>query len=191
MKHSAKLGLTAMMTAGLVACGGSDSPDAAPAASEPAAEPAAEAAPAGGMPDWYHIDNDAMTVELHIAAQMDGGWKFNGMANGEGTITVPVGYEITVEFTNDDAAMAHSLGVDAQVGGYGAMFDNPQPVFAGAITGDPTSMTESTLSGESESFTFTADAAGEYAIVCYIPGHAVTGMWIRFNVSDGEPGLSM
>jgi FtsP/CotA-like multicopper oxidase with cupredoxin domain len=120
-----------------------------------------------------------MTVELHIAGQMDGGWKFNGMANGEGTITVPVGYEITVEFTNDDSAMAHSLGVDAKVGGYGAMFDDPQPAFTGAITADPASMIEATL------------PAGEYAMVCYIPGHAVTGMWIRFNVSDGEPGVSM
>ena len=92
MKRLSKPGLTAIITAALVACGGADSPDAAPAASEPAAEGAVE----GGIPDWYHIDNDAKTVELHMAAQMDGGWKFNGMANGEGTITVPLGYEITV-----------------------------------------------------------------------------------------------
>jgi uncharacterized cupredoxin-like copper-binding protein len=191
MKRSAKLGLTAVITAGLVACGGSDAPDAAPAASEPAAAPAAEAASSSGIPDWYHIDHDAKTVELHVAAQMDGGWKMNGMAGGEGTITVPVGYEITIEFTNDDPAMAHSLGIDTQVGGYPAMFDAPQTAFSGAITGDPMSMTESTLPGETESITFTADAAGEYAMVCYIPGHAVTGMWLRFNVSDGEPGVSM
>ena len=191
MKHPAKLGLTAIITAGLVACGGSDSPDAAPAASQPATVPAAGAAAAGGMPYWYQIDDEAMTVELQIAAQMDGGWKFNGMSNGGGTITVPVGYEITVELTNDDSAMAHSVGIDAKVGGYGAMFDNPQPAFPGAVTANPTSMTESTLPGESESFTFTAASAGEYAMVCYIPGHAVTGMWIRFNVSDGEPGVSM
>jgi FtsP/CotA-like multicopper oxidase with cupredoxin domain len=188
MKCPSKLGLTAIITAGLVACGGSDSPDDAPAASEPAAAPAA--ASASGIPDWYQIDNDAETVVLQIAAQMDGGWKMNGMALGAGTITVPVGYEITVEFTNDDPAMAHSLGIDAQVGGYPAMFEDPQPAFSGAVTGDPTSMTESTLPGETESFTFTADAAGEYAMVCYIPAHAVTGMWVRFNVSDGEPGVS-
>ncbi len=191
MKRSSKLGLTAVITAGLVACGGADSPDAAPAASEPAAAPAAEGAVEGGIPDWYHIDTDAKTVELHVTAQMDGGWKFNGMANGKGTITVPLGYEITVEFTNDDSAMAHSLGIDAQVGGYGAMFEDPQPAFSGAITADPTSMTEATLPGETESFRFTADVAGEYALVCYIPAHAVTGMWVRFNVSEGEPGVSM
>jgi uncharacterized cupredoxin-like copper-binding protein len=191
MNRHSKLCLAAIISAGLVACGGSDSPDAAPVTSEPAAAAPAADAGAAGMPDWYHIDEEAMTVELHIAAQMDGGWKFNGMANGEGTITVPVGYEITVEFTNDDSAMAHSLGVDAKVGGYGAMFDDPQPAFTGAITADPASMIEATLPGETESFTFTADTAGEYAMVCYIPGHAVTGMWIRFNVSDGEPGVSM
>ena len=191
MKCSTKLGLTALVSAGLAACGGSDSPDSASAASDPAEAPAAGAATEGGIPDWYHIDNDAKTVELHIAAQMDGGWKFNGMSGGEETITVPLGYAITVELTNDDPNMAHSVGVDAQVGGFPAMFTDPQPAFSGAVSSNPTSMQEATLPGESESFTFTADAAGEYAMVCYVPGHAVTGMWVRFNVSaEGEAGVS-
>ena len=192
MKRSPKLGLTALISAGLVACGGSDSPDSAPAASEPAMAPAAAAATESGVPDWYHIDNDAKTVELHMAAQMDGGWKFNGMAGGERTITVPVGYEVTVELTNDDPAMAHSVGIDAQVGDYPAMFTALQTAFSGAVSSTPTSMQEATMPGESESFTFTADIAGEYAMVCYVPGHALTGMWVRFNVSaEGEAGVSM
>lgn len=191
MKRHTKLSLTALVSIGLVACGGSDSPDSAPAASEPAEAPAAGATTEGGLPDWYHIDNDAKTVELHIAAQMDGGWKFNGMSGGEETITVPLGYAITVELTNDDPNMAHSVGIDAQVGGFPAMFTDPQPAFSGAVSSNPTSMQEATLPGESESFTFTADAAGEYAMVCYVPGHAVTGMWVRFNVSaEGEAGVS-
>ena len=178
MKRSSKLGLTALISAGLVACGGSDSPDSAPAASKPAAEAPAAGAPAaeGGIPDWYHIDNDAKTVELHMAAQMDDGWRFNGMAGGERTITVPVGYAVTVELTNDDPAM----------------FTDLQPAFSGAVSSTPTSMQEATMPGESESFTFTADVAGEYAMVCYVPGHALTGMWVRFNVSaEGEAGVSM
>ena len=196
MKRSSKVGLSALISAGLVAYGGSDSPDSVPAAPEPAEAPAeapaADAAAEGGIPDWYHIDNDAKTVELHMAAQMDGGWKFNGMAGGEETITVPLGYAITVELTNDDPAMAHSVGIDAHVGDYPAMFTDPRPAFSGAVSSTPTSMQEATMPGESESFTFTADVAGEYAMVCYVPGHALTGMWVRFNVSaEGEAGVSM
>ncbi len=196
MKRSSKVGLSALISAGLVACGGSDSPDSVPAAPEPveapAEAPATDAAAEGGIPDWYHIDNDAKTVELHMAGQMDGGWKFNGMAGGEETITVPLGYAITVELTNDDPAMAHSVGIDAQVGDYPAMFTDPRPAFSGAVSSTPTSMQEATMPGESESFTFTADVAGEYAMVCYVPGHALTGMWVRFNVSaEGEAGVSM
>ena len=43
-------------------------------------------------------------------------------------------------------------------------------------------MTDSTMNGETETITFTAGAAGEYALVCYVPGHATAGMWINFNV---------
>jgi hypothetical protein len=31
--------------------------------------------------------------------------------------------------------------------------------------------------------TFTADKAGTYLIVCGVPGHAVSGMWVVLQVS--------
>jgi uncharacterized cupredoxin-like copper-binding protein len=50
-------------------------------------------------------------------------------------------------------------------------------------------MQEATQPGASESISFTADAAGAYTLVCYIPAHAATGMWINFTVSaDGAAG---
>ena len=39
--------------------------------------------------------------------------------------------------------------------------------------------------GENDAVTFTADKAGEYALICYVPGHAAAGMWINFTVADG------
>jgi uncharacterized cupredoxin-like copper-binding protein len=52
-------------------------------------------------------------------------------------------------------------------------------------------MTDGTMPGESETVTFMASEAGEYTMVCYIPGHAVSGMWLRFVVSaDGEAGVT-
>ena len=104
-------------------------------------------------------------------------------------ITVPEGYTVNVSFVNEDPNMAHSFGVEAQVGGYGPA-PQPNPAFAGAVSPNPTSMVEGTMPGESVDVSFTADTAGEYSIVCYIPGHAATGMWIRFNVSaDGSAGV--
>jgi len=194
MKRLQIFGGTALLTIGLVACGGSDDAGNDDAGEQQAAAPAA-AAPAGdemGMPDWYRIDEAAQTVELDISAEMDGGWKFNGMSGGGQTIVVPVGYSVTINFTNDDPAMVHSIGISAETGSMPAQFTDPEPVFAGAISSNPVSMTEATAPGESETLTFTADAAGEYSMVCYIPAHALSGMWVRFTVSaEGESGVAM
>ena len=44
--------------------------------------------------------------------------------------------------------------------------------------------------GESETITFVAGEAGRYSLVCLVPAHAVSGMWIGFEVSpELEPGV--
>lgn len=53
-----------------------------------------------------------------------------------------------------------------------------------------TSMTESTPPGESETLTFIPVETGESAPLCYDPGRAATGTWVRSVVSsDGETGF--
>ncbi len=85
--------------------------------------------------------------------------------------------------------MAHSLGIIAATSNFSATLE-PNPVFEGAITHNPTSMTEATMPGQEETVTFTASTAGNYSMVCFIPGHAATGMWVHFNVSsDGSAGV--
>ena len=183
--------------AAFAACGGGEPPQAseggAPAAAA-AAAPAAPTPPTGEMtmPDWFEVDSDARTVHMTITAGAtadNNHWNFNGATNGSMAITVPEGYSVTVEFVNDDPVMAHSAGISTEKGTFGAMVD-PVPVFAGAITENPASMIDSTMPGESESFEFVADIAGNYSMVCYTPGHAITGMWIYFNVSaEGQAGV--
>lgn len=178
------------------ACGGGEPASEAPAeAPAETAAPAEAAAPAAGevtMPDWYQMDGDNVTLDI-TAGLTDVGnyWNFNGYQNGNLTIMVPEGANVTVNFSNNDPNMPHSIGVHES-------FDTPPatpsttPVFEGAISEDPESMTGATLPGESESFSFVASAAGEYAIVCYIPAHTISGMWIKFVVSaDGEAGAMM
>lgn len=198
MKHISALSTAVLF--GLTACGGSDAGSAAsstPESSAPAAAPAA-AAPAGTLqtPDWYQVDNAAQTVTLDIVAgstNKGNYWNYNGYTNGEVTVVVPVGYTVTINYSNQDPNMAHSIGVDARTSGFPAAFPaDYQPVFEGAISQNPMDMANATLTGESEVVTFVASEAGSYSLACYVPGHAVVGMWIGFEVSgSGEAGVRM
>ncbi|MEX2530055.1 MAG: sulfocyanin-like copper-binding protein [Gemmatimonadota bacterium] len=164
---------------------------------QPASEtPAETAAPAAGLTDadWFVVDHDAQTVEIDLVAgqsSQNNYWNYNGAFGGAGQVTVPAGYEVTINLENQDPNMAHSVGVGEQQASYPANFSAAEPVFEGAVTENPTSLTESTLPGETESITFVADAAGDYVLICYVTGHAVAGMWVPFTVSaDGEAGVS-
>lgn len=193
MKRSTRLTLGAFVFFG---CGGgeTDQPSPAPA---PAPAPAAEAAATASGPtavDWISVDDGARTVTIDLVAgstDANNRWNFNGYANGEATVVVPAGYTVTLNFENRDPVNYHSVGVLERAASYPAIFDEATPVFDGAMTTNATSMTESTApGGGAESIGFTASTAGEYALVCPVPAHAVTGMWIGFDVSEsGESGL--
>jgi FtsP/CotA-like multicopper oxidase with cupredoxin domain len=179
------------------ACGGGDAPDTgssdAPAAPATAATPAGPMAPTGAMtmPDWFAVDNDARTVTLDITAGAipdNNYWNFNGYIKGQLAINVPEGYTVTINYVNEDPNMAHSLGISSELSNF-TMPPSAEPVFAGAITENPQSMIDATMPGESETITFVADAAGNYTMVCYIAGHTAIGMWLFFNVTDGEAGV--
>lgn len=144
-------------------------------------------------PDWMAVDHAAKTVAIELVAGQttaNNGWNYNGYANGEMTIVVPAGYAVTINFTNNDAAMVHSVGVGEKESTWPAMYATPVPVFEGALSSNPTDMAGATAGGASETMQFVADTPGEYALICYIPAHAVTGMWLGFTVSaEGEAGI--
>lgn len=185
-------GLAAAFTLTLAACPAEEAPPPEQENGEPAQN--AQAAGTLSAPGWMQVDHEAQTVRMEVVAgsdQTNNRWNFNGYANGNATVVVPEGYEVTIEFRNQDPANPHSLGIDSRTGpDWPATFQAPQPAFDGAITEGAASMTESTQPGESEEVSFTAERAGDYAMVCYVPAHAATGMWILFEVSaDGEAGL--
>jgi len=144
-------------------------------------------------PDWMVVDNDAKTVTLTVesgSAEANNGWNFNGFINGEATLVVPVGYNISLTFVNKDAVMSHSVGIGELPETFPPIFETVVPVFEGAVTSNPTDMSSATASGATETISFVASKAGEFAMICYIPAHALTGMWIGFTVSEaGEVGL--
>lgn len=196
MKRSTISAMLPLAAFSLFACGGgdgSDTPSPAPAPAPAAATPsAAPAAPASV--DWIAVDEGARTVVIDLVAgstDSNNRWNFNGYANGDATVVVPEGYTVTLNFENLDPVNYHSVGVLERAASYPAIFDQAVPVFDGAMTTNATSMTEATApGGGTETISFTASAAGEYALVCPVPAHAVTGMWIGFEVSaSGDSGL--
>ncbi|MFQ5678232.1 MAG: sulfocyanin-like copper-binding protein [Gemmatimonadota bacterium] len=195
MNRTISTGLAALFSFALVACGGGEGGGETAETQTVAETPAAEAAQGGelSMPGWMEVDHAARTVSLRITAgetDLNNHWNFNGHANGDATVVVPEGYEVTINFHNADPVNPHSLAVDARTGDFPAMFDDATPVFAGAETPGAASMTDATQPEGDATITFTADTAGEYSLVCWVPAHAATGMWIGFAVSgSGEAGV--
>lgn len=144
------------------------------------------------MPDWFSVDHDARTVSMTVtvgATPDNNHWNYNGQTDGALAVTVPQGYEVTIDLVNQDPAMGHSLGISREVSDFTTP-PAPDPPFDGAITEDAASMITSTMPGETESVTFVADEAGHYSMVCHVPGHSAVGMWLHFYVSaDGEAGV--
>jgi sulfocyanin len=194
MRNHTRTPVSALLLAGTItalvaACGREDVDTGLP--ETPAEEPQATAAPGqpADLPSWYRMNGNQVGLDIVAGATPDiQYWNFNGAGNGNMTITVPEGAQVTINFRNDDPNMPHSIGV-APFTPTPPANPAPEPVFPGAISQNPVSMTDATLTGETETITFTASQAGQYALLCYIPGHAVSGMWVRFNVG-GEPGVT-
>jgi FtsP/CotA-like multicopper oxidase with cupredoxin domain len=145
------------------------------------------------IPEWMKVDRNARLVQIEIVAgktEFNNHWNFNGFAKGNATITVPEGYKVVIRFRNGDPSFPHSLGIGQRMEQFPPLFENPAPVFPGAMSSGATSLTDSTKPGEQETISFTASRAGDYAMLCYVPAHAIAGMWIHFRVSaDGEVGF--
>jgi sulfocyanin len=130
-------------------------------------------------PTWITTSGKTVTVTL-IAAYNNtaSGFNFNGEANGKMTITVPLGYIVHVTFSNN-APLPHS----AEIVGFTKAIATAKfsPVFKGASSPNPTAT--GTVKGKTDRFSFAANKAGNYLLVCAIPGHAAAGMWDNFVVS--------
>lgn len=186
--------MSLLVAASLVACGGGTEEEGTMETDTMAMEADTDMAPEAGAlstPSWMTYDPTAMTASLEIAAgesDVNNRWNFNGLYAGMGKIVIPQGTTVTINFTNADPAQPHSLGIEEWEATWPAIFENVEPAFAGAIT--PDAATSGTAPSGTASITFTADAAGDYAMVCYIAGHAVAGMVVPFTVSaDGTVGV--
>lgn len=130
-------------------------------------------------------DAATKTVNIKMYAALNsaqGGFNFNGGSAGNQTITVPVNWTVNIDFYNVDA-IPHSALVIAD--------RTPIP---SAPTGPaiPLAYTNHLTDGlppqtGHDTMNLKAAPVGNYLIACGVPGHAVSGMYIRFVVSATAP----
>ena len=147
------------------------------------------AAPAAGQatqtsrlePALLTVDTAAKSVTFELIAGMttaNGSLNFNGTKGGALTLVVPRGWRVTLNFANRDKNLPHSAQV---ITGQGAIPMGPgTTAFPGATSTEPGTGVPATA--PMEPLRFVAATAGEYRIVCAVPGHGMAGMWMKLTV---------
>lgn len=132
-------------------------------------------------PGWMDADSASRHVTFALVAGVpgvSGGLNFNGFTNGGLTFVVPVGWQVTFAFGNQDRALTHSFEVITP--------RSPLPIQAvtPAIPGAGSKELLLGLASDHrlEMVSFPATAPGEYLIYCAVPGHGMAGMWVRLRI---------
>ncbi len=120
------------------------------------------------------------TAVLKLAAadgNANGGYNFDGYANGQLVFTVPVGWTVQAQLSNS-GLMPHSAVIISQ---QAQQSNNVSiPAFPGAETLQPA---QGISMGAVAHFSFKASKSGVYAIACGVSGHDADGMWDTLVVS--------
>lgn len=140
----------------------------------------------GDVPDAHRfllVDAASRSAVLTLVAGYPASslqFNFNGYANGELRVTVPVGWTLDVQCQNR-GTVPNSCAIVA-----GAR--DTEPVRPEWSTPDPRS---GLPSGASASFEFVPDAPGSYRITSLVPGRESAGMWAALTVvADGTPSIT-
>ena len=133
-------------------------------------------------PAWLRADTATKTAEFDLTAGLTGyrgALNFNGYADGQLALIVPLGWTVVMHFKNHDAVLPHSAEVipDAKPLPLGPV----DPAFERAVT---IKLMQGLQAREADDIRFVANRSGTFIIFCAVPGHGAAGMWIRLVVSD-------
>jgi len=128
-------------------------------------------------PAWLRTDTATKIVEFDLTAGLTGyrgALNFNGYADGQLTLTVPLGWTVVMHFSNHDGVLPHSAEVipDATPLPQGPV----DPAFERAFT---VKLSQGLQAREADDLRFVANRTGRFIIFCAVPGHGAAGMWIR------------
>lgn len=140
-----------------------------------------------GASRWLSWNLSSHTATLTLIAGYNNalvGFNFNGYGKGQMVISVPVGYRVKVEFSNQ-GTLPHSAVITPSADKN--LPSNFPLAFPSASSLNPGS---GIVKGQTAPFTFVANKVGSYALVCGVPGHADAGMWDIFKVTQGgQPSI--
>ncbi len=156
--------------------------DSAVAATTPA-NPAPSAAPAAAAADsgWLQYDPATKTVTFRLIA---GPFDWNGYTGGGATLTVPPGTANVINFEQDDGT-PHSAEISSGTGPIPNSGGNP--AIPRAYTNK---VVEGLVQGSKDVIKFTAPDSGTYRLICGVPGHALSGMWIWYKIDPAATAPS-
>jgi len=140
---------------------------------------------APSKPLSYDAATKTVTFALEAGAPGTAGpFNFNGYSNGAATLTVPPSSKVVLNFVNLDGT-PHSAQIiadkDPMPNGGG------DPAIPAAYTKD---VTQGLPQGGKDVISFTAPASGSFRIFCGVPGHGLSGMWIRLKVDPAAKSPS-
>lgn len=122
---------------------------------------------------WLSYDAGTNTVTFELIA---GPFTFNGYRDGGATLLVPSEAKIVLNFVNKDGTPHSAIVISG---------DGPIPN-APSDPAIPRAYTNKALEGLPQEATdvmsFPVPANGTYRIVCGVPGHGLSGMWIWLKV---------
>lgn len=132
---------------------------------------------------WLKIDSAHKTVTIKVMADAtneNNGHNFDGYSRGGMQVRVPQGWKVNVTFQNDSTEMPHSVMIVPYP--QHNLLSGFKTAFLGASTPSPTA---GIMSGTTQSFHFTANKSGTFAMICGVPYHSAKGgMWEKFIVSS-------
>ena len=125
------------------------------------------------LDDWLSYDAATNTVTFELIA---GPFTFNGHRDGGATLLVPSKATIVLNFVNKDGT-PHSAIV---ISGGGPIPNSPtDPAIPRAYTNK---VLEGLAQEAKDVMRFPVPETGTYRIVCGVPGHGLSGMWIWLKV---------
>ena len=126
------------------------------------------------------VNRSAIVVLIAGHPATDIQFNYDGYGNGSLVLTVPAGWEITVQCVNH-GTVPNSCAVVATG-------RDTAPLDPAWTTPDPR---HGLAPGESASFTFTPVTPGVYRIASLVPGSEASGMWLELRVvAGGTPTLT-
>jgi sulfocyanin len=141
---------------------------------------AAAAAPQDSR--YLKWDPATKTVTFELIAGGEGAdspFNFNGYIDGQANLVVPPGVNVLMNFVQKDGTPHSAELIEDK---------DPMPSIGGNAA-IPRAYTNKPVEGLPQEATdvirFTAPDSGSYRIFCGVPGHGLSGMWIRFTVEPG------